>query len=99
MKRAPRSGAWINFGCVRSQAAIVRGVCDLRFGAEPVFQLVTVLPTACLVEFLRAGDYLFSSTAMASKGSSLMFSGRCSNASCVRMSPAFARISSVLPSG
>ena len=27
---------------------------DLRFGAEPVFQLVTVLPAACLVEFLRA---------------------------------------------
>jgi len=28
--------------------------CDLLFGAEPVVQLVTVLPTACLVELLRA---------------------------------------------
>jgi len=28
--------------------------CDLLFGAEPVVQLVTVLPAACLVEFLRA---------------------------------------------
>jgi len=72
--------------------------CDLRFGAEPVFQFVTVLSAARLVEFVYAGDYLFSSIAMASKGLSLMFSGRCSNASRVRMSPAFARVSSVLPS-
>jgi len=71
---------------------------DLRFGAEPVFQFVTVLSAARLVEFVYAGDYLFSSIAMASKGLSLMFSGRCSNASRVRMSPAFARVSSVLPS-
>jgi hypothetical protein len=26
---------------------------DFFFGAEPVFQLVTVLPTACLIEFVR----------------------------------------------
>ena len=57
MKKAPeRSGAWINFWmCAQSggdSACLL--LHDLRFGAEPVVQLVAVLPAACLVEFLRA---------------------------------------------
>jgi hypothetical protein len=41
----------------------------------------------------------FSSTPITSKGLSLKFSGRCSNAGKCRTSPAFALISSVFPSG
>jgi hypothetical protein len=34
--------------------------CDLLFGAEPVFLLVTVLPAARLIEFVRAhADLVF----------------------------------------
>jgi hypothetical protein len=43
------AGVWIN-----QTVAVLFLACDLLLGAEPVFLLVTVLPAACLIEFVGA---------------------------------------------
>src|SRR6266478_3524551 len=52
--------------------------CDFFFSAEPVVQLVTVHPTACLVEFLRAlADLVFEFLWFVCHGRWRFFRGVC----------------------